>query len=364
MPDVTEATAEVGQMILHALQNTFGMGPEAAIAQAQAETGVSDATLESADMGQVFDYMCEQPGLSPEVQNYLNTANSNYNNYGNVNQGGSSYSGGGGGYSGGGSGGSGGGYSGGGGTNAQIVQQVTQNYNYQEINDNHIDILGPVNGDIDIDQDNDDVDVTGDGNAVNTGDGDQNAATGAGSSAAQSDSGDATSNSGDGAVVAGGDIDLDHSAVGNGNTVIDNEDGNFATGGSTVLDNEDGTIDDSSLGFGEGNVQGDVYNEEGAANSQGGNATGQSVDTNVQSDVEEEHGPGDIDHDAYDDVPVLRAETMHEDDGLTRGESGDHSGHDGGHDGGFSDNLSPQVEVNVEGGDGDQSVDDDDAMDN
>jgi hypothetical protein len=241
------------------------------------------------------------------------------------------------------------------------VQQVTQNYNYQEINDNHIDILGNVDGDIDIDQDNDDIDVTGDGNAVNSGDGDQNAATGAGSSAAQSGSGDATSNSGDGAVVAGDDVDLDHSAVGDGNTVIDNEDGNFATGGSTVLDNEDGTIEDSSLGFGEGNVQGDVYNEEGAANSQGGDATGQSVDTNVQSDVDEEHGPGDNEANPFDDLPgrqILTAPADGGDEGLTRGENGSDGG-DGDHGGGFSDNLSPQVEVNVEGGDGDQHIDDD-----
>jgi hypothetical protein len=309
MPDVTEATAEVGQMILTALQNTFGLGPEAAIAQAQAETGVTDAQVESADMGQVFDYMCGQPGLSPEIQNYLNTANENYNNYGNVSQGGSSYSGGGGG------GGYSGGGGGGGGANAQIVQQVTQNYNYQEINDNHIDILGNVDGDIDIDQDNDDIDVTGDGNAVNSGDGDQNAATGDGSSAAQSDSGDAVSNSGDGAVTAGDDVDLDHSAVGDGNTIIDNEDGNFASGGSTILDNENGTIDDSSLGFGEGNVQGDVYNETGAANSQDGDATGHGLDVNILGD--EEHGDGDLnDHggDPFDgpvrvlDVPQLAHE--------------------------------------------------------
>lgn len=355
MPDVTEATAEVGQMILNALQNTFGLGPEAAIAQAQAETGVTDAMVESADMGQVFDYMCGQPDLSPEIQSYLNTANSNYSNYGNVNQSGSSYSGGsgsGGGYSGGSGSGGGGGYSGG--TNAQIVQQVTQNYNYQEINDNSIDILGPVNGDIDIDQDNDDVDVSGDNNAVNTGEGDQNAATGAGSSAAQSEFGDATSNSGDGAVVGGGDVTLDHSAVGDGNTIIDNE-GNLATGGSNILDNENGTIDDSSIGFGEGNVQGDVYNEEGAANSQGGDATGQSVDTNVQSNVDEEHGPGDLDENPFDDGPrVLSAQA--EDEGFSRTPDGGDDGHDGG---GFSDNLSPQVEVNVEGGAGDQTVDDD-----
>jgi hypothetical protein len=352
MPDVTEATAEVGQMILHALQNTFGMGPEAALAQAQAETGVSAEQLESADMGEVFDYMCAQPGLSPELYNYLNTANENYNNYGNVSQSGSSYTGGGG----------GGGYSGGGGGNAQIDQQVTQNYNYQEINDNHIDILGPVNGDIDIDQDNDDIDVTGDGNAVNSGDGDQNAATGAGSSAAQSDEGNAVSNSGDNSVTAGENANLDHSAVGTGNTVIDNQDGNFASGGSNILDNEGGTIYDSSLGFGEGNVQGDVYLEEGAANSQEGNATGQSVDTNVQSIVDEEHGPGDQHDDPFDGPRVLSAPA---DGGLDRtSDGGSDGGHDGGHDGGgFHDNLSPVVEVNVEGGEGDQHVGDDDALD-
>jgi hypothetical protein len=355
MPDVTAATAEVGQMLLNALQNTFGLGPEAAVAQAQAETGVTDAQLESADMGEVFDFVCGQPGLSPEIQSYLSSVSANYNSYGNVSQSGSSYTGGngGGGYSGGGGGG--------GGSNAQIVQQVTQNYNYQEINDNHIDILGNVDGDIDIDQDNDDIDVTGDGNAVNSGDGDQNAATGAGSSAAQSGSGDATSNSGDGAVVAGDDVDLDHSAVGDGNTVIDNEGGDFATGGSTVLDNEGGTIEDSSLGFGEGNVQGDVYNEEGAANSQGGDATGQSVDTNTQSSVDEEHGPGDNEDNPFDDIParqILTAPADGGDDGLTRGDND--GGQDGGdHGGGFSDNLSPQVEVNVEGGDGDQHIDDD-----
>ena len=345
-------------MLLHALQNTFGLGPEAAVAEAQAETGVTDAQLESADMGEVFDYMCGQPGLSPEIASYLGSVNENYNSYGNVSQSGSSYTGGGG-YSGGGGGG-GGGYSGGG-SNAQIVQQVTQNYNYQEINDNHIDILGNVEGDIDIDQDNDDIDVTGDGNAVNSGDGDQNAATGAGSSAAQSEFGDATSNSGDGAVVAGDDVDLDHSAVGDGNTVIDNEDGNFASGGGTVLDNEGGIIDDSSLGFGAGNVQGDVYNEEGAANSQGGDATGQSVDTNVQSDVDEEHGPGDNEADPFDGGPIrsgqiLTAQADDGDDGFSRGDNGDGGDH---HGGDFSDNLSPQVDVNVEGGDGDQTIDDD-----
>ena len=309
MPDVTESAAQVGTMIVNAVQNTLGLGPEEAVAHAQAVTGVSDDTLAHVDMGQALFSACGQPGLSPEVQSYLQGVQSNYNDYGNVSQGGSSYSGGG-----------SSGYSGGSGSsaNAQIVQQVTSNYNYQEINDNHIDIMGNVNGDIDIDQDNDDVHDVGDHSAVNTGDGDQNAATGDHSSAAQGDG--ATSNSGAGAVVAGGDseIDLDHSAVGDGNTIIDNQDASFddhsASNGSTVLDNHDGgMIDDSSLGFGDGNVQGDVYNEAGAANSQGGDAHGLNVDVNVGSDVNEEHGPGDNNADSGGE-PGRVLVPMHADD--------------------------------------------------
>jgi hypothetical protein len=318
-------------------------------------------------MGEVFDYMCAQPGLDANLQGYLTNAANNYNTYGNVNQGGSTYTGGGG--YGGGSGG--GGYTGGGGaSNAQIVQQVTQNYNYQEINDNHIDILGPVNGDIDIDQDNDDVDVTGDGNAVNTGEGDQNAATGDGSSAAQANGdGDAVSNSGDGAIDApvntgtftgtqNDDGTVENSPVGDGNQVVD-------------LENAD--IDDAALGFGEGdtgNVSGN-YLEEGAAASGTGDATGQSVDTNVQSDVNTEHGPGDnAELDGFGGVPVRQLDTADTGFDTGLGGNGDSGrGDDGGHDGGgnvndsFSDNLSPQVEVNVEGGDGDQSVHDLDPAD-
>jgi hypothetical protein len=369
MPDVTNSAAEVGQMLVQALQNTFGMSPEAAIAQAQADTGVSDSQLANVDLGQAFDFAAQQPGLTPETHSYLQNASSNFNATGNVDQSGSSFNGN---QGGGNSGGSGFGGSGGSGgaaaaSNAQIVQQVTSNFNLQEINDNHIDILGNVNGDIDIDQDNDDIHDIGDGNAINTGDGDQTAATGDHSSIAQSEFGNAVSNTGDGAVTAGDDVDLDHSAVGDNNTIIDdstdvdafdsnvntgsgditdvdaldsnvntgngdlinNDDGNVATDGSSILDNRggiidnsvdnsfednsstsiddhsadrggvsldnsDGSIDDSSLGFGSGNVQGDVQNEEGAANSQGGNATGNSTDVNVLSDVNEEHGPGDL----------------------------------------------------------------------
>jgi hypothetical protein len=338
MPDVKDSAAQVGDMLIHALQNTFGMSPSEAIAHAQAETGVSDSTVANADFGQALDYACGQPGLTPETQSYLANASANYNSYGNVNQSGGYASGGNNGGNYGGSNG-GGGYSGGSGgggaaasSNAQLIQQVTQNYNYQEINDNHIDVLGPVNGSIDIDQDNDDIHDIGDGNAINTGDGVQNAATGDHSAASQSEEGNAVSNTGDNSVTSGDDTYLDHSAVGTGNTVVDgsgsegdtnvatqgssvldnqgdgdvatgqgsildNRDGSIdshdASGGSTALDNSDGTIHDSSLGFGSGNVQGDVYNEQGAANSNGGDANGSNLNLNFGSKVNEEHGDGD-----------------------------------------------------------------------
>ena len=351
MPDVTESAEQVGQMIVNALQNTLGLGPEEAVAHAQAVTGVSDSTLDHADMGQAIQHAVSQPHLSPEMQSYLQGIQENYNNYGNVSQSGSSYNGGGSGYSGG-----GGGYGGGSGAsaNAQIVQQVTSNYNYQEINDNHIDIMGNVNGDIDIDQDNDDVHDIGSHSAVNTGDGDQNAATGDHSSAAQGEG--ATSNSGAGAVVAGGDseIDLDHSAVGDGNTIIDNEDANIddhsATGGSTVLDNHDGgSIDDSSLGFGHGNVQGDVYNEAGAANSQGGDAHGANVDVNVLSDVNTEHGPGDNNTDGShllggdDDPTRIQTVVQH-----TAPEDHQDVTHEASHYDAPAEHLAPQVDAEPE----------------
>jgi hypothetical protein len=350
MPDVTESAEQVGQMIVNALQNTLGLGPEEAVAHAQAVTGVSDSTLDQADMGQALEHASSQPGLSPDVQQYLQGAQENYNNYGNVSQGGSSYNGGGSGYSG------GGGYGGGSGSsaNAQIVQQVTSNYNYQEINDNHIDIMGNVNGDIDIDQDNDDVHDIGDHSAVNTGDGDQNAATGDHSSAAQGEG--ATSNSGAGAVVAGDDSDvyLDHSAVGDGNYIVDNEDATIddhsASNGSTVLDNHDGgMIYDSSLGFGDGNVQGDVYNEAGAANSQGGDAHGANLGLNLDSTVNEEHGPGDNNTDGShllngDDDPT-RIQTV-----VEHVDAPDHQdvSHEASHYDAPAEHLAPQVDAEPE----------------
>lgn len=363
--NVTTEAAQVGQMLLQALQNLVGLGPDEALDQAKADTGVTDAQIEHADMGEVFGYMCGQPGLDPHLQGFLTNQANQWNSYGNVNQGGSSYSGGGGGWSGGGSSG------GGAATNQQIVQQVTQNYNYQEINDNSIDILGPVNGDIDIDQDNDDVDVNGDGNAVNTGEGDQNAVTGDHSSGAQSNgSGDATSNSGDGAVVAGDDVDID---------------GNVNTGTFTGVQNDSGTVDDavvgdgnhvidlegstnvgSALGFGEGDTGNMVgnYLEEGAGASATGDATGQSVDTNVQSDVNEEHGPGDQGAGLHDGGGI-RVPLGHDPAPARELGQDDDGGHHGGHGHGpeISDNFSPDVDVNVEGGDGDQHVHEDDVAD-
>ncbi|WP_088288455.1 hypothetical protein [Kineosporia sp. A_224] len=359
--NVTAEAAQVAQMFLHALQNAVGMGPDEALQSAKLETGVTDDQIDQADMGEVFDYMCGQPGLDPHLQGFLTNQANNYNSYGNVNQGGSTYSGGGGG----GYGGGGGGGAAGGASNAQIVQQVTQNYNYQEINDNHIDILGPVNGNIDIDQDNDDIDVEGDGAAVNSGDGTQNAATGDGSSAAQGSG--AQSNSGDGAVQGGLIVGPTNTGEFTGNQVLGGDVENSPVGdGTIVVDNENGTIDDSALGFGSGdtgNASGN-YLEEGSALSGTGDATGQSVDTNVQSDVNEEHGDGhQLDVDGLgggggirtvDHQPELReVDNGHDDDGGMGGGGGDHQ----------SDNFSPVVDVNVEGGAGDQHVADDDMAD-
>ena len=67
MPDITASAAQVGDTLLQALQTALGLGPEAALAQAQADNGVTSEDIDSADMGQVFDYMCGQPDLSPDL---------------------------------------------------------------------------------------------------------------------------------------------------------------------------------------------------------------------------------------------------------------------------------------------------------
>lgn len=353
MADVTASAAQVGETILNALQNAMGLGPDTALAEAQATTGVSTEDINNADMGQVFDYMCEQPGLSPVLQNYLTDLSQNYGSGNTVVQGGSTATGGG--YSGGGGGG-GGGYAGGG-ANAQVVQAVTQNYYEQNITDNSADtnFIGNFAGDIDVD--NDHVDVSGDNNAVNTGEGDQAAATGEGSSVAQSESGDAQSNSGDDAIqnqsgVQAGQFNTgDEAAQVVGNTGVVN------TGDAAETANVQGSADGAGFQFGDGSTQGVAsgnYLEEGAAVSGTGDSTGQSVDTNVNSDVNEEHGDGhnlELDADggfSRGEVPLQR---RLEEGGEESGEDYDRP-EDGGH-------FSPEVNVNVEGGAGDQHVDDD-----
>ena len=289
MTDVTEAAVQVGRMMLHAIQNALGLGPDEALEVAKAETGVTDDTLARADMGEVFDYVCGVPGLDPQTHAFLASQATAYNTYGTVDQSGSSYNGSTGSWSGG-SGGSAGGSA----STAQIVQQVTQNYSYQEIDDNHIDVLGPVHGGLQIDQDNDDVDVMGDGNVVHSGDGPQNASTGDGGSAAQAGGGDAQSQSGDGQQV--GDVDAQDSAVGLG-------------GGDT------------------GNVSHN-YLEEGAAASGTGDANGHSTDVAIGSDVDSEHGPGDL-----NDLDVSFG-AGHRPDPHGPGKGGQDGGHDSGQGGG------------------------------
>ena len=344
MADVTASVAQVGETILRALQNAIGLGPETALAEAQASTGVTTEDINSADMSEVFDYMCAQPGLSPVLQSFLTAQSQSYGSGNTVYQGGSTATGGG--YTGGG----GGGYAGGG-ANAQVVQAVTQNYYEQNITDNSSDtnFIGNFAGDIDVD--NDHVDVSGDNNAVNTGEGDQAAATGAGASVAQSESGDAQSNSGDDSILNQDGIQVGQFNTGDEAAQVIGNTGVVNTGDAAETANVQGSADGSGFQFGDGSTQGVAsgnYLEEGAAVSGAGDATGQSVDTNVQSDVNEEHGEGhnlELDADGgFGRVPVQRV--------LTEDRGEDYDSPDSGH-------FSPDVNVNVEGGAGDQLVDED-----
>ncbi|MBL8932137.1 MAG: hypothetical protein JNL54_18605 [Kineosporiaceae bacterium] len=359
MPDVTAAAIEVGEMIMHALTNALGLGPDAALADAKLATGVTDEDIDNADMGEVFDYLCMQPGLSPQLHTFLTDMSQTYGSGNTVYQGGSSASGGtvggghGGGHGGGGHGG-GGGYGGGG--NAQVVQAVTQNYYEQTIIDNSSDtnFIGNFTGDIDVD--NDHIDVSGDNNAVNSGEGDQNAATGDGSSAAQSGSGDAQSNSGDDSILNQDGLQLGQFNTGDeAAQVLGPNQGVVNTGDAAEIANVQGNADGAGFQFGDGSTQGVAsgnYLEEGSALSGTGNATGQSVETNVNSDVTEEHGDGDnLDVELGS---LGRPQTIREVD-LPNGTSG---GDGGGHGGGHGDHYTPEVNVTVEGGEGDQIVDD------
>ncbi len=237
-----------------------------------------------------------------------------------------------------------------------MVQAVTQNYYEQTIVDNSSDtnFVGNFTGDIDVD--NDHIDVSGDNNAVNSGDGDQAAATGEGSSAAQSDGGDAQSNSGDDAILNQDGLQLGQFNTGDeAAQVLGPNQGVVNTGDAAEIANVQGDANGAGFQFGDGSNQGVAsgnYLEEGAALSGTGDATGQSVETNTNSDVNEEHGEGnnqELDLGVLGRPPIIREAD------IPNGSGGDdHGGHgdQGGH-------YTPDVNVNVEGGPGNQTVDDD-----
>jgi len=266
MPDITASAAQVGETIIQALQTALGLGPEAALAQAQADNGVTTDDINNADMGDVFDYMCGQPDLSPELSSYLSSAQSSYGSGNNYYQGGSSSASTGGGSSYGGSS-YGGGESAAVATNTQYVTQMTSTYYTTEIHDESSDTILNGNFDGPISIDNDHVDVDGDGNAVNTGEGDQNAATGdhsqvidgdnlgqanTGDEASQASSvfGDAQSNSGDGAVQAGDDINAPVNTGVNTGVIADGDVEDTVVGDDNQTVNlDDSTADGSVFNF-------------------------------------------------------------------------------------------------------------------
>jgi hypothetical protein len=341
MPDITASAAQVGDTLLQALQTALGLGPEAALAQAQADNGVTSEDIDSADMGEVFDYMCGQPDLSPELNQYLTSVSNDYGSHNSVYQGGSSYAGG---------AAAGGGAAAAGGsaaataTNTQLVNQVTQNYYSQEITDNSSDTIFSGNFAGDIDVDNDHVNVDGDGNAVNTGEGDQNAATGeqsqvidgdnfgnanTGDEASQASSvfGDAQSNSGDGAVLAGDDIEAPVNTGINTGVIADGDVEDTVVGDDNETANVDGSADGSVFNFGGGDVNnasnnsvsdgavaagGDATNvsnndaSQGGAVSGTGNAQGNFTDDNSDDDLIDDKDLVDVDdNDGFDDKDVV-----------------------------------------------------------
>ena len=335
MPDITASAAQVGDTLLQALQTALGLGPEAALAQAQADHGVTSEDIDSADMGEVFDYMCGQPDLSPDLSQYLTSVSNDYGSHNSVYQGGSSYAG----------GAAAGGAAASGSaaataSNTQLVSQVTQNYYSQEITDNSSDTIFSGNFAGDIDVDNDHVNVDGDGNAVNTGEGDQNAATGeqsqvidgdnfgnanTGDEASQASSvfGDAQSNSGDGAVLAGDDIEAPVNTGINTGVIADGDVEDTVVGDGNETANVDGSADGSVFNFGDGDVNnasnnsvsdgavaagGDATNvsnndaSQGGAVSGTGNAQGNFTDDNSDDDLIDDKDLVDVDDNDLVDV--------------------------------------------------------------
>jgi hypothetical protein len=329
MPDITASAAQVGETIIQALQTALGLGPEAALAQAQADHGVTTEEIDNADMGEVFDYMCGQPGLDPDLHSYLTNAQNSYGNGNSVYTGGNSYTGGS--SSAGGGGGSyGGGESVAAATNTQYVTQITSSYYTQEIHDESSDTFftGTFTGNIDVD--NDHVNVDGDGNAVNTGEGDQNAATGdqaqvidgdnfgqanTGNEASQAQSlfGDAQSNSGDGAVLAGDDINAPVNTGVNTGVIADGDVEDTVVGNNNETANVDGSADGTVFNFGDGEVNNASNNQvQDGAVAAGGDAT--NVSNNDASQGGAVSGTGDAtgsftddnsDDDLIDDKDLL-----------------------------------------------------------
>jgi hypothetical protein len=344
MPELTASAAQVGETLIQALQTALGLGPEAALAQAQADNGVTNEDIDNADLGEVFDYVCGQPDLSPELSSYLNNAQNSYGNGNTVYQGGNSYTGGSSSAGGGGSASYGGGESVAAATNTQYVTQITQSYYTQEIHDESSDTFfsGTFTGDIDVD--NDHVNVDGDGNAVNTGEGDQNAATGdqaqvidgdnfgqanTGNEASQAQSlfGDAQSNSGDGAILAGDDINAPINTGVNTGVIADGDVEDTVVGDENETANVDGSADGTVFNFGDGEVNnasnnvvqdgavaagGDATNvsnndaSQGGAVSGTGDATGNFTDDNSDDDlIDDKDGFDDKDGVDIDDQDLI-----------------------------------------------------------
>jgi hypothetical protein len=310
----TQTAAEYVQKAIELL--TGGADPAMASEMAMNASGATPESLAAADTGEMLSLLCGQP-VPPAWGQYFNAVQNSYNGNGNVVVQGGGASGGGGG---------GGGYA------PSPAEQIVYNYNSyeQNIDDRDNIFSGNFGGDIDVDQST--TDIEGDGNVVTHGDGPVNAATGDEALAQQ------------GGLNIGQTGDGSNQQLGTGNQAV-------------VGDNNETLQVDGSIGagnqfeFGEGSAvqQQGNYLEEGAAQSGIGDATGQSVDTNVQSDVNEEHGPGDNIEGGFPVREPVQFDRVVQDNPEP----------DRGPDFEVSDNFSPQVEVNVEGGAGDQTVTED-----
>lgn len=220
-----------------------------------------------------------------------------------------------------------------------IVQNIDNSTNIEDNSTNidqsqnvDVDVDGNMYGGVDVDSHDTNVNATGDGSAasgdgpatagdenlVNTGTnyGQQNTGDGAAQAiqlgGGRGEGGGIVQNTGDGGVAAGDDINAPVNTgagdqqVAGGN--IANADGGIAAAGSNV------DIDDSALGFGEGDVSNvsDIDADEGSAVAVGGgNASGYKSDDDVtettqvqaqNSIVQTEQGEGDASQEDLVDV--------------------------------------------------------------